>query len=217
MTPHFAKAIDPVFLHVLDLLGRIEKNIPVNGQEEKSRISNLLRNAEAQLGNKRDWELAKYAIVSWIDEALTRAAWEGRDWWDNHSLEVDHFRSRDYSTEFFIRAKEASKLSRRDALEVFYVCVVLGFRGFYGSAGEETPRIANHLDLPVDLESWARQTARAIQLGQGRPSLSGAARPIEGAPPLDGKFLFLGTALFGVIFLAITATVAIVMVALPRG
>ena len=43
------------------------------GPEEKNTINNFLRNAEAHLGQKADWELAKYALVSWIDEVLIQA------------------------------------------------------------------------------------------------------------------------------------------------
>jgi type VI secretion system protein ImpK len=217
MTPNFAKAVDPIFLHVLDLLERINKNASVNPAEEKHTVSNFLRNAEAQLGQKQDWELAKYALVSWIDEVLIVAPWESREWWNNNPLEVDHFHTRDCNTVFFAKAKEAAKMARRDALETYYVCVVLGFRGFYRSAGADAPLVAQQLDVPPDLDSWARQTARSIQLGQGRPPLGGAARPLDGAPPLEGKYVLLGASLLGAVFAAVTATVGVVMYYLTRG
>ena len=44
--------------------------------------------AEAALGGGLEWELAKYALVSWIDEILVETPWSGRDWWSNNVLEV---------------------------------------------------------------------------------------------------------------------------------
>ncbi len=44
--------------------------------------------------------------------------------------------------------------------------------------------MTNHLGLPVDLQSWARQTVMSIRLGQGRPSLRGPVREVQGAPPM---------------------------------
>jgi type VI secretion system protein ImpK len=217
MTPNFAKAVDPVFLHVLGLLERINQGSAANPAEEKHTISNFLRDAEAQLGQKADWELAKYALVSWVDEVLIVAPWEGRDWWNNNPLEVDHFRSRDCNTVFFTRAKEAAQLSRRDALEVYYVCVVLGFRGFYQSAGADAPLVARQLDVPPDLESWASQTARSIQLGQGRPPIGGSVRPLEGAPPLEGKYVLLGTSLLGGVLAAVATTTGVILFYLAQG
>jgi type VI secretion system protein ImpK len=74
-------------------------------------------------------------------------------------------------------------LTGRDALEVYYVCVVLGFRGFYQDP-DMAAIIAETHGLPPDLESWAKQTAMSIRLGQGRPRLAGPSREIHGAPPL---------------------------------
>ena len=132
MTPRFASAVDPIFLCVLDLLDRISSNQVSSPEDESNRIQNRFREAEAQVGEIHGWELAKYALTSWIDDVLIEAPWEGRDWWENNSLEFAYFKTRDRATEFFIKSKQAAELSRRDFLEVFYVCVVLGFRGMYG-------------------------------------------------------------------------------------
>ena len=39
-------------------------------KEEKLRIRGWIDQAEAQLGPGKDWELAKYGLVSWIDEMM---------------------------------------------------------------------------------------------------------------------------------------------------
>jgi hypothetical protein len=41
--------------------------------------------------------------------------------------------------------------------------------------------------LPPDLESWARQTALSIRLGQGRPELAKPTRELGGAEPLTTR------------------------------
>jgi len=200
MTPNFASAIDPIFLHILSLLERISSGQTASASEERATILNLLREAEARLGQKSDWELAKYALTAWIDDMLIEAPWDGRIWWKENALEVELFNTRDRATTFFVKGKEAASLTRRDAFEVFYVCVVLGFRGLYRDS-QAAAFLADQLGLPPDLESWAKQATKSIQLGQGRPPVSEAPRPGEGAPPLEGKFLLLGTALAGVILL----------------
>ena len=192
MSPEFAAAVDPVFLHVLSVLDRVSQGRPLAPQEEHDAVLNWLRQAEAQLGNRPDWELAKFALVAWIDDRFIEADWQGRSWWKENALEVEIFKTRDRATEFYVKAGEAGKLTKRDALEVCYVCVLLGFRGLYRDP-REAVLLANHLNLPPDLESWARQTARAIQLGQGRPPVEDRPRPPGSAPPLDGRFLFLGS------------------------
>jgi type VI secretion system protein ImpK len=206
MNPRFAATVDPIFEHVLDVLERIGRNEVVEAADEREQIRNRFRTAEAEIGEKPGWALAKYALVAWIDDMFIEAPWDGRNWWENNSLEFEYFKTRDRATQFFIKAKESAELSQRDALEVFYLCVVLGFRGLYGLS--ESAFLAEQLQLPTDVESWAKRTAQAIQLGQGRPRLTGTARPGLGAPPLEGKFVLVGSALVTVILVTFTTVVA---------
>ena len=117
-----------------------------------------------------------------IDEVLLETPWAGQEWWNNNVLEVELFNTRLCNEQFYVKAQEASTLTRRDALEVFYVCVVLGFRGLY-----REPTLAAMLTeahgLPPDLETWSEQTALAIRLGQGRPTLTQWGPELAGAPP----------------------------------
>ncbi|HWC88209.1 MAG TPA: DotU family type IV/VI secretion system protein [Pirellulales bacterium] len=203
MTIQFSQAVDPIFLHVLDLLDRISRGEKPSPQEERMRINALIDQAGALLGASPEWELAKYALASWIDEVLLETPWNGVDWWNNNVLEVALFNTRLCNEMFYRRAQEAASLPRRDALEVFYVCVVLGFRGLYR---EETlaQMLTQALNLPPDLETWARQTALAIRLGQGRPALPAPSRELRGATPLRMKPLVAWAWISAVLLLAAT-------------
>jgi type VI secretion system protein ImpK len=207
MTPEFAEAVDPVFLDVLGLLDRIGRDEHPSPKEERLRIRGWLDQAEAKLGQAPDWQLAKYALVAWIDDVLIDAPWEGRGWWKENALEVEVFNTRLRHEQFYAKAQEASALPRKDALEVFYVCAVLGFRGLYRDPAAAAV-LAEPRGLPPDLESWARSTSMAIQLGQGRPAIGEASVPGEGAPPLDGPFLLIWASLAGVVLAAFTAIFA---------
>jgi type VI secretion system protein ImpK len=186
MTPQFAQAVDPIFLAMLNLLDQIGQNQPVSPQNERYRIVAAVDHAEGALGGGVEWELAKYALVAWIDEMLVETPWSGRDWWSNNVLEVEYFNTRLCNERFYTKAQEASGQSRRDALEVFYNCVILGFRGLY-----RDPNLASSLTaangLPPDLLSWTKQTAMAIRLGQGRPPLPRPRREIQGVAPLGRR------------------------------
>ena len=186
MTPTFARAVDPIFLRVVELIERIESRAGVSAREERMRLLALFDEAEAVVGAGREWELAKYALVSWIDEILVETVWGGQEWWGNNVLEVELFGTRLCNEQFYVRAQEASTLARRDALEVFYDCVVLGFRGLY-----RDPKLASILTesngLPADLETWTKQASMSIRLGQGRPELPKPRREIRGAPPLRSR------------------------------
>jgi len=206
MTPKFAQAIDPVMLHVLGLLDRIARDERPSPADERLRIRGLIDQAEALLGANEQWQLGKYALASWADEMLVDANWDGRDWWSNNVLEMELFNSRECYDRFYILAKEASALSTRDALEVFYICVVLGFRGLYRDP-EFSSSTIQALGLPPDIESWARQAAMSVRLGQGRPQLTGKKRDLLGAPPLRGRHF----ALWSTLALAMTVIVLAIM------
>lgn len=182
MTPKHSLAVDPVLLHMLDFLDRISEGHEPNPLEERIRIRALLDQGEAIIGAGREWDLTKYALVSWIDEMLVETTWSGREWWSNNVLEMEIFRSRLCNEQFYLFAKEASTLTRRDSLEVYYVCVVLGFRGLYRDPILSAMFAQQH-GLPADMATWAKQTALSIRLGHGRPPLSGPRREIRGAPP----------------------------------
>ena len=202
MTPKLAQSVDPIFLHVLDLLDRIGDGEEPNAQEEQIRIRALLDQAEALMGSSQEWELAKYALVSWIDEMLVDAQWRGRDWWSNNVLEVELFRTRLCNEQFYVKAQQASNLTGRDALEVFYVCVVLGFRGLYRDPNLAAMFTEVH-DLPKDLRTWAKQTSMSIRLGQGRPPLSRSGREMAGAPPLFTRERVIWPWIMAVAFVAL--------------
>ncbi len=202
MAPDFSNSVDPVFTFVLQIMDEIESGRSPDPMDISTHVQALLGRAESALGPRKDWELAKYALVAWVDDLLIEAPWEGRDWWEQNRLEFEIFRTAEAFTVFYIKANEANKLPRKDALEVFYVAVVLGFRGLYND-----PTAAAHADqfgVPRTLDEWARRTAVSIQLGQGRPDLIEQGRPATGAPPLEGKYLFIGTLITFILLAAIT-------------
>lgn len=207
MTPEFAEAVDRVFLHVLGLLERIGRDENPAPDEERVRIRGWIDQAEAKLGQSPDWQLAKYGLVAWIDDVLIDAPWDGRNWWRENALEVELFNTRLRNELFYVKAKEASALPKKNALEVYYVCVVLGFRGLYRDPAAAAV-LAEPRGLPLDLESWARHTAMAIQLGQGRPSISEASVPGQGVPPLEGPTQLVWSVLAGVVLAAMAVMFA---------
>jgi type VI secretion system protein ImpK len=202
MTPQFAKAVDPVFMHVLGLLDRIGRDESPTPQDERMHVRGWIDQAEAVLGQAPDWELAKHALVYWIDEVLINAPWEGRNWWSENPLEVELFNSRLANEQFYHKAREAGTLTRKDALEVFYVCAVLGFRGLYRDP-MAAAMLAPARGLPNDLESWAKQTSLSIRVG-ARPPIQATGQLGPSAPPLEGQSLLVASSMATAVLGALT-------------
>ena len=200
MKPPFYKAVDPTFLYVLALTERVQAGEQLNPDEERAKICARLDAAEtklAQQGQKQEWELAKYAIASWIDELLAA------DLWDSAPLEFELFKTAKRSHEFYNRAEAAMSLPRKDALECFYITVVLGFRGMY-SSHEALMEEREFLDFqpPDSLEAWAKRVGGVIQIANDVPKQSGLPRSVPGARLREGKFKCIGAWAMGVLLAA---------------
>jgi type VI secretion system protein ImpK len=204
MTPQFSAAVDPIIVRVIALMDRVEKSEATTPQSERQSLETLFREAEGQLTDSAAWNLAKYALACWIDDLLASSPWHGNHWWENNSLEFALFRTHDRATMFFIRAKEAAELTRRDALEVFYLCVILGFRGLYRLPEREM--VAEQLHLPMTIGGWAKESANAIKMRPARPPIQEVAEPPSGAPPLESRYLAVSAAIVTVILLMLQAT-----------
>lgn len=196
MIPPFAKAVDPIFMRVLALLDRIERGEATSAAEERAVIRSLLDQAEAALGQTKEWELAKYALVYWIDEVLIESRWDGQTYWEQTPLEVELWGTQLANEQFYYRAKDAAALSKKDAIEIFYVCVVLGFRGLY-----RDPQAAESHGFPPTLAAWAKQASLAV-LKAPRPTIQGGGHPGDGAPPLEGQARLISACMFATLLAA---------------
>ena len=207
MTPQFASAVDPIFLRVLSVL-ETSSNVAVDPESLHHEMQSKLRQAEDKLQTGSwplVWEQARYGICAWIDDVLTNRSWGGQRWWQENKLEFHFFRTNVAGTDFIERAKLAQQLPQRDAIEVFYIAVILGFRGLY--AMPDSPFLAQQHQLPGTIEEWTRRTAGSLNLQHGRAEVSNTSIPIDGAPALESRFTLVGTFLFTLILCIIAAVV----------
>lgn len=203
MRPEFATVIDPIFLSTLQFVDRIEQRNRLVAADERATLLRKIDDAELRLGGTDEWRLSKYALCAWIDALLINAKWDGSGWWKDNCLEGKYFGRRDAHEAFFQRSSDAAALGRKDALEVYYLAVVLGFRGFYADPDQSyRASLVNSLRLPNTIEAWCRTTARSLQLKQGRPPIPDSIQTGGSAKPLTGRaslvmFSMLSVILFG--------------------
>jgi type VI secretion system protein ImpK len=189
MTPEMASVVDPIILGGLDLLERIERNKYDAIANEQERIRKLIDQGEQRFGpSSQEWQLAKYALVAWLDEQLINFPWDGREWWTNNILERSYFYGRREAFEdFFGEANRAAALPNKDALEVFHTVVLLGYRGIYSRPID--PEKAREHHLPKRLEQWAQNMAGLLDHPaplrfESEPVLGDGGRPLEGRSQL---------------------------------
>lgn len=71
---------------------------------------------------------ARYALACWLDEIFIADS-PYADQWKERALEFSIFQTRDRAEGFWDQSRLAERRPGTDALEVFYWCVMLGFRG----------------------------------------------------------------------------------------
>jgi type VI secretion system protein ImpK len=116
----------------------------------------------------------RYALVCWLDELFTSsAAWGGR--WNEQKLEVELYGTNDRAWKFWRQAELAQSRAGTDAVEAFFLCVALGFRG---ELRERPDRLARWL------ATTARQLGRVPELDFGAIA---ELAPAPNVPPLLGR------------------------------
>ena len=188
MQTEFANAVDPIFQAALRLESRIENRDRIVTADERAILIRKIEEAEAKLGLREEWKLSKYAICGWIDSRLIEIPWQESGWWKDNCLEKRFFGTRDAHEDFFKKAIEAGSLPNKNALEVFYLAVVLGFRGFYANSDASYSRqMSQRMRIPDTIEAWCREVVRTLHLRQGRPEIPGIVQTGDSAKPLNGK------------------------------
>ncbi|HEY3255309.1 MAG TPA: DotU family type IV/VI secretion system protein, partial [Polyangiaceae bacterium] len=89
---------------------------------------------------------ARYALVAFIDEQVLKSTWSGRTEWMSQPLQLISYREYTAGENFFVRLRSHLQSGSRPlAIEVYYLCLALGFRGAYGVTGE-TAAITSYFD-----------------------------------------------------------------------
>lgn len=201
MRPDFARSIDPILLAAHQVISRIEANEQVLASDEVNLLRRVFEQAEAATGNSEEWQLAKYALCCWIDSQLITAPWSGQKWWIENALERQYFNTGIAYAEYFIRAKASAQKGFHDALETYYLGVVLGFRGLYEDAGADAR--ARELNLPPSVEDWCRGVADSLHLRQNRPAIDDSVRAPGSARPLTGRTTLINLSMVAVLLVAL--------------
>ena len=76
----------------------------------------------------------RFAIVAFIDERILKSNWPGRVEWTNRPLQLQLYDTFSAGESFFVRMRALLESERESqALEVYYLCLALGFVGAPGA------------------------------------------------------------------------------------
>jgi type VI secretion system protein ImpK len=134
MRDELAEVVYPTVSYALQVRASLERGDDRNMIAVQSELRTLLKTAnEAQrwpeYGGDGDRYLGiRYALACWIDELFVLDSPWGPQW-NERKLEESLYGSNERAWKFWFQAKLAQARPGTDALEAFYLCVMLGFRG----------------------------------------------------------------------------------------
>ncbi len=136
---------------IKELIGRFESEAKSAGYEQ-----NFIR------------EKLTFALVAFLDETILGSEWSGKESWFAYPLQMEYFNRFDAGDEFFNRLQELRQSTRQnvDAVEVFYLCLALGFRGRYQFNPEKVQPIIE--DVYHDLRRISGKSAEPLS-PHGKP------------------------------------------------
>jgi type VI secretion system protein ImpK len=192
MRAEIANLVHPVFSYGLSLKQMAEAREPFDLDREQAALKKLLlSDAEARRwaeyggeGASRDSILGlhqgtsagrrggdqflgiRYALVCWLDEVMVDSPC-GRQW-NERKLETALYGTNERADAFWEQARRAEGKVGPDASEVFFLCVMLGFRGMLRGK-------------PETLQQWVGAVQARIAKGQGQE----CPMPPEQDPPIN--------------------------------
>ncbi len=147
--------------HIVSLLDRMEMEAKRNNYKSK------------------DIQGAKFALIAFIDETIISSEWSQKETWTAKPLQLQIYDSFDAGEVFFKRLKEFRSRPNDyiDLIEIYYLCLALGFKGKYGLKENENLKVFTE-DVFKDLKKT---------MGNKNLELSPSKHPKDEKTDVKGK------------------------------
>ncbi len=122
---------------IFDLILRIKAGIVQPSNDLRPKCTKLLdefeKRAERYRFNHKVVRVSKFAMASFIDETILTNDFPLKDEWEKYPLQLEYFGESLAGNKFFDKLEAMLKQMKvtADAVEIYYVCMLLGFKGRY--------------------------------------------------------------------------------------
>lgn len=198
----------PIAKQIADLHG---ESAPQDAAALRGRFEDLFRSFESRAiragYTESEMGAAKYALVAAADESILLSDLAVKDEWLNRPLQMVFFD--DFSAgETFYEKLDSARINRTpkaaDVLEVFHLCLAIGFKGKHGDTrGAERRRVL--------MDALAAEINQARGVSADSP-LAPAGLP-EGAAAVPRRLGFLASGPIWVVPLAVVVVLMLMLIA----
>lgn len=122
---------------VLDLILRLRAGIVTPSNDLRPKIAGMLedfeKRAERYRFNHKIVQVSKFALASFVDETVLTNNFPLKNEWERNPLQLEYFGEQLAGNKFFDKLEAMLKQIEvtADAVEVYYFCMLLGFKGRY--------------------------------------------------------------------------------------
>ncbi|CAN5275235.1 hypothetical protein BH10ACI1_BH10ACI1_16210 [soil metagenome] len=122
---------------VFDLILRLKAGIVQPSMDLRPKIASMLtdfeKRAERYRFNHKIIQVSKFALASFVDETVLTNNFNMKDEWEKNALQLEYFGEQLAGNKFFDKLEAMLKQieTTQDAVEIYYICMLLGFKGKY--------------------------------------------------------------------------------------
>jgi type VI secretion system protein ImpK len=123
---------------IFDLILRLKAGIVAPSNELRPQIAAMLedfeKRAERYRFSSKITQVSKFALASFVDETVLTNNFHLKEEWEKNPLQLEYFGEQLAGNKFFEKLLAMLKQVdvTADAVEIYYVCMLLGFKGRYG-------------------------------------------------------------------------------------
>lgn len=154
---------------VFDLILRIKAGIVAPSNDLRQKIAGMLedfeKRAERYRFNHKIVQVSKFALAAFVDETVLTNNFPLKNEWEKNPLQLEYFGEQLAGNKFFEKLEAMLKQIdvTADAVEIYYFCMLLGFKGRYA--------VYEHDKLLATMQSTANALVKA-----------GKIKPVELSP-----------------------------------
>lgn len=122
---------------IFDLILRLKAGIVAPSNDLRPKVAAMLQDfekrAERYRFNHKIIQVSKFGLAAFVDETVLLNNFPNREQWEKYALQLEYFGEQLAGNKFFEKLEAMFNQIdvTKDAVEVYYVCMLLGFKGRY--------------------------------------------------------------------------------------
>jgi len=128
---------------IFDLILRLKAGIVAPSNDLRPKVAAMLdefeKRSERYRFNHKIVQVSKFALAAFVDETVLMNNFPMRDQWEKYALQLEYFGEQLAGNKFFekLEAMLGQIEVTKDAVEIYYVCMLLGYKGRYAVYEQE--------------------------------------------------------------------------------